>query len=485
MRTLTKCFAAGVVMTQVMVASTQDVPMSPSHQIIAAIPDPTLAAVLGDIVDRNPEIAVAAARAEAARQVAPQHGALPDPEAALTAFVLPPETRVGPQRATVSLSQRIPGGSKRKLRRQAALESAASSAAETEALRLRLITEARTLYHEIGYLDRSADVLHSDRGVLSHFEELARARYAAGQGLQQEVVTIQAEITRIDAKLSDTAARRAARLAALNALRDRPGAPISPLLREPSTFRGALNWTEFRERALAFRPEMASLAASARRADSEAELAGSRSSPNFMVGLTYGWIDRRTDVDVPDNGQDILGLTGGLTIPIWSGSIDAGREEATQRSLIVEEQRRATVTSIDRQLEELRGRLPELRRQLELFEGVLRIQSEQALGSAESAYASGRVAALSLLDAERTLLDIRLAAARSRADLAIALAVLEHVIAGPLTRNPAISGDTLAAQTPAQERNPGEKFEIRNSKFDIGDVQGPINGPAFSGGGVS
>ncbi len=153
MRTLTKCFAAGVVMTQVMVASTQDIPLSPSHDIITAISDPTLAAVLRDVVDRNPEIAVATARTEAVRQVAPQVRALPDPQAALTAFVLPPETRVGPQRATVSLSQRIPGGSKRKLRHQAALEGAASSVAQTEALRLRLITDVRRLYHEIGFLD--------------------------------------------------------------------------------------------------------------------------------------------------------------------------------------------------------------------------------------------------------------------------------------------------------------------------------------------
>ena len=235
MRTLTKCIATGVVMTQAMVASTQDVPMSPSHEIIMAISDPKLAAVLQEVVDRSPEIAVATARTEAVRQVAPQARALPDPQATLTAFVLPPETRVGPQRATVSLSQRIPGGSKRKLRHQAALEGAASSAAQTEALRLRLITDARRLYHEIGFLDRSAEVLDSDRGILNHFEELARARYAAGQGLQQEVVTIQAEITRIDAKLADTAARRAGRVAALNALRDRSGAPITPSPAEPPT----------------------------------------------------------------------------------------------------------------------------------------------------------------------------------------------------------------------------------------------------------
>jgi len=464
-----KQYAATVaVMAQVIVASAQDVPASPSHEIIAATTDPALAEVLRDVVDRNPLIAVAAARTEAARQVAPQARALPDPQAALTAFILPPETRVGPQRATVSVSQHLPGGSKRKLRQRAAIEETVSSSAETEALRLRLVTRARKLYHEIAYLDRSAEVLDSDLGVLNHFEELARTRYASGTGLQQEVLTIQAEITRIDVKLSELASRRAGRLAALNALRDRPGAEIAPSPTPLSTTPATLNWADLRNRALAFRPEMTSLTASARRADTEAELAGSRSSPDFMIGLTYGWIDRRTDVNVPDNGQDILGLTGGLTIPIWGGSNDAGREEATQRRLVIEEQRRATVTSIDQQLEELRGRMPELQRQLELFEGVLRIQSEQALISAVAAYASGQADGLSLLDAERTLLDIRLAAERTRTDLSIAIAELEGVIAGPLG---------LRLQS--------GQLEIRNSKFEIGRIQGSATDVAIGTGGAS
>ncbi len=468
MRRLKNIAVTVAVLAQVAVSSGQDIPASPDDRIIAATTDPTLAEVLRDVMHRNPEIAVATARTGAVRQVATQARALPDPQAALTAFVLPPETRVGPQRATLSLSQQIPGGGKRKLRRQAALDGAASSAAEEQALRLRLVTEARRLYHEIGYLDRCAEVLQSDRGVLNHFEELARARYASGTGLQQEVVTIQAQITRIDARLSDLAARRAGRVAALNALRDRAGAEITPsptLLNPAPAF---LDWAGLRERAMTSRPEMASLAAAARRAGTEAELASSRSSPDFMVGLTYGWIDRRTDVDVPDNGQDILGLTGGLTIPLWSSSNDAGREEAAQRRLVVEEQRRSTVTTIDRQLEELRGRLPEIKRQLELFEGVLRIQGEQALSSAVSAYASGRVDALSLLDSERTLLDIRLAAERTRTDLAIAMADLEGVIAGPLA--------------PPQPSGP---FESRNSKFEVGQVQESTTDSAVGTGGAS
>ena len=107
-------------------------------------------------------------------------------------------------------------------------------------------------------------------------------------------------------------------------------------------------------------------------------------------------------------------------------------EAATNLRLADEASRRTTMAAIERELNALKGRIPEIRRRLALLEQVLPIQTEQALASAEAAYASGRVDALALLDAERVLLDVRLTAARSRADLAISLIALEGAIAQPL-----------------------------------------------------
>ena len=60
------------------------------------------------------------------------------------------------------------------------------------------------------------------------------------------------------------------------------------------------------------------------------------------------------------------------------------------------------------------------------------VQARQSLLSAESAYAAGTAGALDLLDAERVLLQVRVAAARARTDLEIAYARLEGAVAGPL-----------------------------------------------------
>jgi hypothetical protein len=91
------------------------------------------------------------------------------------------------------------------------------------------------------------------------------------------------------------------------------------------------------------------------------------------------------------------------------------------------------------------------------------VQSEHALRSAEAAYTAGRVDALALLDAERVLLDVRLAAVRARADLAIARARLEGAIAAPLEY---VGSPPVTASVPVQrpaisaKRNPKDSAVI-------------------------
>ncbi len=160
-------------------------------------------------------------------------------------------------------------------------------------------------------------------------------------------------------------------------------------------------------------------------------------SPNLMVGLSYGFVGPRDDeagrlVPPEGNGDDDLALTAGVSLPVWRSKLRAGVEEGTARRLAAEEAVREVTAAIDGGLGELLHRIPLLEDQVELYENVLIVQARQSLLSAESAYAAGTAGALDLLDAERVLLQVRVAAARARTDLDIAYARLEGVVAGPL-----------------------------------------------------
>jgi cobalt-zinc-cadmium efflux system outer membrane protein len=408
-------------------------------RLAAALPDPAVRELVRDALERNPAVASAAARARAAREQAPQAKALPDPMLGVTGYVAPPETRVGPQRLMTSLSQRFPWFGKLSLREAAALRQAEALEAGVEAQQLVLVTEVRRLFYEMAFLDVYRGVVETDRQTLVHFEELARTRYASGVGIEQGVIKIQAEITRDDNRLLDIATRRAAMVATLNALRDRPQeAPIPPLhlpatmLTQPPTLEA------LRTRALAARPELASADAEIGRADALVELAQKEYRPDITLGVTYTAVGDRTDPagilqPPPDNGSDVFGISASLNLPIKRGKLKAGVEEAAEMRLAAVERKRDVTTTIDRALGELRERVRLSGEQVRLLDHVLLVQAEQSLRSAEAGYAAGGLNSLDLLDAERTLLDVRTGAARARSDHAIALARLEGAIGGPLT----------------------------------------------------
>ena len=181
-----------------------------------------------DSLERNPALATSIAVARASLHQAPQAQALPDPVVGVTGYLSSPETRVGPQRLMATLSQRLPWSGKRSLRQQAAHHQSEALVSDVSARRLDLVTEVRRLSLEIAYLDAYRRVVETDRDTLIHYEQLARARYASGEGIEQGVIKIQAEITKDDNRLLEIAIRRATLVAALNALRDSPPGEPDP-----------------------------------------------------------------------------------------------------------------------------------------------------------------------------------------------------------------------------------------------------------------
>jgi len=410
---------------------------SPSALLLSRTEDPGLAGLLGEVLERNPEIAMLRAEARALEERPGQARSLPDPTVSFTGYVHGPETRVGPQRATATLAQRFPWFGKLTLREQAAEHAAAAGRARIEARKLGLLTEARILHAEIAFLDAHERITRVDRERLLHYQELARTRYAAGIGIQQAVVKIQADITKDDARLLEIARlRRGARIS-LNALRRRPASAELPAAAIPLLPEVVLDGATLRSLAEARRPEVAEAEAEIARAGALVKLARSDAAPEITVGVVYSFVDERSDpagrMSPPeDNGQDVLGISAGVTLPIWRGRLASGVRAALEERTGVETKRLVAITEIHREVDDLHARIPFIRSQLRLFEEVLLLQAEESLRSAEAAYAAGTLDALALLDAERVLLEVRTAAERTRADYAVAVARLEGAVGGPL-----------------------------------------------------
>jgi outer membrane protein TolC len=64
-----------------------------------------------------------------------------------------------------------------------------------------VISQLKRAFYQLGYIDTTIQINEEERSLLEHHEGLAQTRYATGQGLQQAVIKIQAEITRVIERL--------------------------------------------------------------------------------------------------------------------------------------------------------------------------------------------------------------------------------------------------------------------------------------------
>lgn len=408
-------------------------PVSGADALAASIQAVELRQLVHEVLQRNPEIARARHLAAAADSRVPQVSALPDPVAALSLFVLPVETRAGAQRVSASIQQTLPWFGKLALRQQAALYDAAAARSQIERLRLDALTEARTLAHELAFLDAYESVMLSERSTLVRYENVAQGRYAAGTGLQQGIVRIQAQISRIDVRLLEIGERRWNLKADLNRLRDRPA--DTPLGTLPSQALDEIDLkpADLRTWARSHRPEVLAAQASLEGASTRLALAEKNLRPDITVGLSYTAVERRDDAAArlsppDDNGDDILALTGSLRLPVRRQKLQAGIDEARARRWAAEEEKRSVLAGIERDLGDLTSRIPLLFQHLGLLESVLQKQAREALRSAEIAYSTGKLNAIDLLDTEVVLFEVQLAIARTQADVAIARAKLERAV---------------------------------------------------------
>ena len=230
--------AAGLISTVAAAQPPPAVQPSPEDALDFYAVAPDLRGYVTAAVKCNPAILESRARYEAARERAPQVAALPDPVVSFTQALRSVETRVGPQLNSVTLTQSFPWFGTLELRERVALLEATALRHLYQAARRDVVAEVKEVYYDLGYVDAALGLAGEEQSLLEHYETLASARYATGQGLQQAVIRLQAEITRVIDRRHLLDRQRATLAARLNTLLDRPAeGPVpaaAPLVRPPS-----------------------------------------------------------------------------------------------------------------------------------------------------------------------------------------------------------------------------------------------------------
>jgi outer membrane protein, heavy metal efflux system len=380
-----------------------------------------LAALVEEALQRNPEMAEARQLLSAARSRPAQAGALSDPMISVDYTNDGWAPSLGTRQMTTlafTLSQELPQPGKRGLRAQVATLDAARIEQQLERVRRGVVAAVERAYADLGLARDVAAVVEEQAGVWRQIEGVARARYAVGQGAQQDVLRVQVEMTRVEQFRIEQAAEAEVRLAELNRLRaaaaDAPVETSGSLALRPV----AADPAERLRLAEAASPELRAAALAVDRERTALELAKKESRPDFT--LQAGYMNR--------GGLDPLWQAGvGVTLPLFKGR-NAGRiAEAEARLGASESNRQATLLRLRARTQERLARLHAVEKTATLYEKGIVPQGRMAVEAGLASYQAGQLPFLAVLESLASLYGDRTTLLRLRARHARLRASLEEV----------------------------------------------------------
>jgi cobalt-zinc-cadmium efflux system outer membrane protein len=388
-----------------------------------------LDSLLSAALAHNPEILAARERSRAAEQREPQVSSLDDPMASYSHWLSSPETRVGPQTNVFMLSQSIPFPGKLGLKGDMANQDAVAQNEKFEATKRDVLFKVKAAYFDLYRVDQSLAILDKYLDLLRNFSKVAEEKYATGEGIQANALKSQVEISNILERRLMFERQRASIGARINALIDRPAdAPIG-IATSIDTTKMQFDDSTLVKTALANRQELKASEAMIRKSEFMKDLAGLQYYPNFNLQASYITVARGSSM-APDAGKDAYSVGVGISIPIELSRRSAAKEEAEATYRANQLSYHNTENDVKAEVEDLHFQLQSIGRTLDLYNQGLLVQSQSALESALSAYSTGKLDFLNLLDSERMLLQARLGYVEQQANYQKTLAALERAVGG-------------------------------------------------------
>lgn len=411
---------------------------------------------LGDLyaaVQRsNPRILAVQALVRAAQARVPGAKRPPDPQLQLgfMNYTLPALTPMPPLGMTqLQLMQMVPVGGKLRLAGQAAGAEASATSARAEDVALELRSQTAMAFYDLYAAEQQLAIERETLRILLDIARTAESMYRVGRGRQADVLRAQVEIARMAEDTLRMTAMRETMVAKLNALLDRDAttttAPAAlPPFPDSVPPRAWLDAT-----AVTGRPIIRAGLEDVNAAVARASLARREIIPDIQVGVQYGQqqaaiagIDAAGMLPTGRTTQRMASLMIGATIPIFARDRQLQmRNEAGAMKVMAEADLAAIRADTRGKVGEAYATLIRARNLERLYRTTVLPQAEATVASALSAYRTGSVDFMTLLDDRMTVNRYREALAALEAEEGKAWAELEMLTGRALLDADAKRGD--------------------------------------------
>ncbi len=378
--------------------------------------------------ENNPRLKSLFQHYMAALERLPQAKALPDPQVAFGIFISPVETRVGAQRATISVSQMFPWFGQLKAQEQVEVQIAKSRYQLFEDAKFRLGFEVKATYNNLYVLREAIDITSENIQLLSTFKQLATVKFEAGKGSFVDVLRVEMEMTEFENQLELLNDRQMPlQMKFKELLNTEIGGPVifpDTLWQDQLTF----NKQAIYDSILFQNPLLKKLDYQILSLEREVEVAQKSGMPSFNVGLNYINVQERSDVTIADNGKDAFILPQvGVRIPLYRKKYQAMIKEKEIKQQAIRYEKEDTSNKLATNLEEGYKDYLGANRRIVLYQRLYGL-AKQSLDILLAEYTSAGSDFEEILRMGRQVLKYALELEKARADQNTSVAYIQYLM---------------------------------------------------------
>lgn len=421
-------------LTQALPAAQEEASRPPATdaELDRRLSEPLDLETLVDLVRRrNPELREASSRTRAGMEEIHRAGALDDPMFKVQTEGIPLKHFFSPGLAMdnmFGLSQTFPFPGNLSLRSEGALRDAEGLHQNYLDRQRDVISRVKRAYFEYAAASQVLDAHADHLKLMEATEKISDAKFRTGAVSQQDVLKPQLEQVMLHGEVFTMQQMKDSARAAINALLHRPAdAPLG----EPATILPSeqpFDVQELSSWALVSRPDVRAAELKVKSTQLALRLARRQATlPDFSVGVDY-W-------QVP-GGPDAYGAMFSINLPWFTGKKSA-EARALEHSLRADEAALDVIRGrVQYEVRDAWLRVESARRSAALLRTELVPKTAQTVEVSRAAYEKDKASFLDLLDAERSLRDVRLKQIQALTQYSSAVADLERAVGAELRRKP-------------------------------------------------
>ena len=356
----------------------------------------TLTKVESMVLQSNPALAAAKQKYQALLQRPAQVKSLPDPTLKLNALNLPVDsfstTQENMTQLQIGIAQQIPFPGKLSLKEKEAQLWAQASGDDANEIQLQSVSQAKTSWWNLFYLDRAIDTVSRNQQLLRQLIRIAETKYKVGEGLQQDVLLAQLELSKLlDIALQLQASRRQeeAKLNRLLYQANHTAIQLPSVM--PETLPRIPDAQALAKQAMQSRPLLAKHTTMIDAAQTRVALAEKDYYPDFKLGAAYG-IRSGINPATRRSRPDFASIQFSMNLPFINH--DKYKHQVNQRQA---ELARAKFSfqdvqeSIAEHITQLVANYEKAKSQAELFKHGIIPQAQQTVSSMRAGYQVDKV----------------------------------------------------------------------------------------------